>query len=83
MDNFDLDTVGGMNRAVEWTRNTFEHIKEGGAWVVPRSGTIIRVSHEKRVATINSGFAPDPSIERVIRAMGWRVEHEDEGESNG
>lgn len=73
---FDLDTVGGMNRAVEWTRNLFEQIAEGGKWIVPRSGTIITVHAKQKRVVINPGYAPDPSIERVIRAMGWRVEKE-------
>lgn len=73
MDNFDLDTVGGMNRAVEWTRNLFEHIKDGGRWIVPRSGTTVTVDHDTHTATIKAGYAPDPSIERVVRAMGWTV----------
>lgn len=70
---FDIDTVGGMNRAVEWTRNMFEHLNEGGVWIVPRSGTIITVYKSKRHATILEGYEPDPSLERVIKAMGWSV----------
>lgn len=80
---YDIDTIGGMNRAVEWTRENFEKVKDGGVWIIPRSGTIVTIHHAKRLATINSGFIPDTSIERVIRAMGWKVEHETNGESNG
>lgn len=70
---FDIDTVGGMNRAVEWTRNLFEHIKEGGMWIVPRSGTIVVVFKDKREVIITPGPLHDGAIEQVIRAMGWSV----------
>ena len=70
---FDLDTVGGMNRAVEWTRELFERLKTGGIWMVPRSGTLVRIDHEKRTAHITEGHTPDPSLVKVIKAMGWAV----------
>ena len=71
---YDINTIEGMNRAVEWTRETFEQIKDGGVWIVPRSGTIVTVHHNTRSVTINPGFLPDTSIKRVIEAMGWSVD---------
>jgi hypothetical protein len=70
---YDLDTKDGMNNAVTWTRNMFETIKDGGAWMVPRSMTMVRVNHTDKVATIIVGLVPDPSLRRVIEAMGWTV----------
>ena len=70
---YDLDTVGGMNRAVEWTRELFERIKSGGMWIAPRSGTSVRIDHTTKTAHIIAGHTPDPSIARVIKAMGWTV----------
>lgn len=70
---YDLDTKDGMNNAVTWTRNMFETIKDGGAWMVPRSMTMVRVNHTDKVATIIVGLVPDPSLRRVIEAMGWAV----------
>lgn len=75
---YDLDTVGGMNRAVEWTRNTFEQVRDGGRWVVPRSGTVVTIHHTRKSVTIDPGFLPDTGIERVIRAMGWKIESSEE-----
>ena len=71
--NYDLNTVGGMNRAVEWTRNLFESLKDGGVWVVPRSMTILRIYKSERRVLLAQGIEPDPSIARVIMAMGWTV----------
>lgn len=70
---YDLDTTEGMNNAVTWTRNLFSTVKDGGVWMVPRSMTMVRVSHTDKVATLIVGLAPDPSLKRVIEAMGWVV----------
>ena len=70
---YDLDTKDGMNNAITWTRNLFDTIKDGGAWMVPRSMTMVRVNHTDKVATIIVGLVPDPSLRRVIEAMGWTV----------
>lgn len=70
---YDLSTVGGMNRAVEWTRNLCEGLKEGGVWVVPRSGTIVQVFKSERRVVITQGPMPDTAIAKVIKAMGWTV----------
>lgn len=71
--DYNLDTTQGMNNAVTWTRNMFSTIKDGGTWMVPRSMTMVRINHTDKVATIIVGFAPDPSLKRVINAMGWAV----------
>jgi hypothetical protein len=71
--NFDLDTTEGMNNAVTWTRNHFELLSDNGAWGIPRSGTLVRINKTEKIATIITGFAPDPAIKRVIEAMGWTV----------
>lgn len=74
--NFNLDTEQGMANAVLWTQALFERINNGGTWVVPRSGTIITVHHNNKTATIKSGHTPDPSLKRVIKAMGWDVKEQ-------
>ena len=74
--NFNLDTEQGMANAVLWTQALFERINNGGTWVVPRSGTIITVHHTNKTATIKSGHKPDPSLKRVIKAMGWDVKEQ-------
>ncbi len=74
---FDLNTVGGMNRAVEWTRDLFESLNDGGVWIVPRSGTIVQVFKSERRVIITNGPFPDTSLGRVIKNMGWAVTEED------
>lgn len=71
--SYDLDTTEGMNNAVTWTRQLFSTVKDDGVWVVPRSMTMVRINHTDKVATLIVGFAPDPSLRRVIEAMGWTV----------
>jgi len=74
---FDLSTVGGMNRAVEWTRDLFESLNDGGVWIVPRSGTIVQVFKSERRVIITNGPFPDTSLGRVIKNMGWAVTEKD------
>ena len=75
---FDLNTVGGMNRAVEWTRNLFESLKDGGVWIVPRSGTIVQVFKSERRVVITNGLMPDTAIKGVVEHMGWAVTEKDQ-----
>lgn len=74
---YDLNTVGGMNRAVEWTRSMFEQLKDGGVWMVPRSGTIVQVFKSERRVVITQGPMPDTAIAQVIKAMGWTVKEKE------
>jgi hypothetical protein len=71
--NYDITTGEGMSNAVRWTQATFDAIKNGGKWAVPRSGTLITIEHEHKTAYIQRGHTPDEGIEQVIEAMGWTV----------
>ena len=71
--NFNLDTTEGMNNAVRWTQVLFSQMNDGASWGVPRSGTIIRINKKEKIATLVGGFLPDPSLKRVLEAMGWTV----------
>lgn len=71
--NYDLDTKDGMANAVQWTTEHFAKLKDGGMWLVPRSGVMAQVRHTDKTATLHTGVMPDPSIRRVIKAMGWTV----------
>lgn len=73
MMNYDLDTEEGMANAVAWTAQTLALINDGGVWLVPRSGMRVMVHHADKAVTIYAGHTPDPSIPRVIEAMGWAV----------
>lgn len=70
---FDLDTKDGMNNAVRWTQMLFDNMQDTASWGVPRSGTIVRINKPEKTATLIGGFLPDPSLKRVIEAMGWTV----------
>lgn len=71
--NYDLDTKDGMNNAVRWTQQLFANLQDNASWGVPRSGTIVRINKKEKLATIVGGFLPDPSLKRVLEAMGWTV----------
>lgn len=72
-ETMDISTPQGMAAAVAWQKNHVSMIKDGGAWVVPRSGNVIKVEHSKRTATFVVSPVEEPDIVRVFEAMGWRV----------
>lgn len=71
MTNYDLDTKEGMNNARLWLSKMIDVLSDGAVWAIPRSGTSVRIDKAAKVAYITRGFAPDRSIERVFRALGW------------
>ena len=68
----NISTTEGMEQAVAWQTAHCALIKEGGSWVVPRSGTVITISHKNKQATLY-GLLPEPDIGKVFEAMGWEV----------
>ena len=70
--NYNLDTTQGMVQAIQWTKKLIESLNDGGVWMVPRSGTMVRVDKKTQTATLTS-VHPDPSITKVLTAMGWKV----------
>ena len=73
--NFNVDTKDGMKNAVAWQNKMLAMVKEGGSWVVPRSGTIYKViSHKaKTVTKVPSVVDQEEIIDRVLKAAGWTV----------
>ena len=69
--NYDLDTKEGMKNAVTWTNNCMALLRDGGTWIVPRSGTVVTRIDKRRVRVRE--FIPDPSIKRVLIAAGYDV----------
>lgn len=69
--NYDLDTEEGMKNAVTWTNNCMALLRDGGTWIVPRSGTVVTRIDKRRVRVRE--FIPDPSIKRVLIAAGYDV----------
>lgn len=73
--NYDLDTPEGMTNAVQWNNKQLARVTDGGIWIVPRSGLIVRVvDGMRKVASIREGHTPDPSVRRVMVAAGWTVQ---------
>lgn len=69
----DISTPEGLIEAVRWQTNHVSRIREGGVWLVPRSGTVITIYHSKKHAKF-FGMLPEPDIQKVFRAMGWTVD---------
>jgi hypothetical protein len=77
MENtYDLDTKEGMANSVRWLELLLHAVADGGVWGVPRSGTLIHINKADKIATIQGGFLPDPSLAKVFVAAGWTVKHE-------
>lgn len=70
--NFDLSTAEGLANAVVWQTRLVNSIGKGGTWVVPRSFSVYRLSHDAKVACKLCGL-PEPDIKKVFEAMGWTV----------
>lgn len=60
-----------MAAAIAWQSAMVETIKDGGVWLVPRSGTIITLNKKSKIATFVTGFDVEPVIIKVFKAMGW------------
>jgi len=71
--NWDLDTPEGMHNAVQWQSTLIEGIRDGGAWIVPRSGSIYTVHHKTKTVTVHA-WCEDGPVDRVFREMGWTVQ---------
>ena len=68
----DISTRSGLAAAVEWQRNYLARVAEGGMWIIPRTGTILRVSHKDKTLTVVANLLPElPDLRRVTVAMGW------------
>lgn len=71
--NYDLDTKEGMMNAIMWTKKLIAQLNDGGKWLVPRSGTVVTFDKKTQTATVAAPFARDPSVTRVLKAMGWKI----------
>lgn len=71
--NFDISTKEGMANAVAWQQGHISRLVQGGRWIVPRSGTVYEIDHERKIARRISGLLPEPDITKVFAAMGWKV----------
>ena len=71
--NYDLDTTQGMVNAIRWTKQLINSLNDGGTWLVPRSGTMVTIDKKTQTAVVDAPFMRDPSITKVLTAMGWKV----------
>ena len=70
--SYDIDTPKGMANSIAWTQRLIDSLNDGGAWAIPRSGTVVSIDKTNKVATITS-FLPDPSVRRVLQEMGYSI----------
>ena len=69
----DIHTKQGMAEAKAWTQHLIDGLKDGGLWIVPRSGTAIIFDKVNKKALVKHQMVPDISIELVIEALGWEI----------
>lgn len=72
-DSYDLDTKQGVKNSVDWLNGFISRIRDGGMWMVPRSGTVYEIRHATKTAVKVMGALPDKSLDLVFRAAGWKV----------
>ena len=78
----NIATSEGMRQAIAWQTGQVNLIKEGGAWIVPRSGTVIKIYGSKKIAVFVTGIYLEPDIVKVFKAMGWVVADKEPGQDN-
>lgn len=71
--SFDLDTKVGMKNSTAWLNSFLARITKGGVWAIPRSGTNYIIRHGDKTAIKTMAMLPDPSLDKVFRAAGWKV----------
>jgi hypothetical protein len=71
--NMNISTEEGMKAATQWQQDLIDSVKDGGSWVVPRSGTTITFDKGTRTAVFISKGIPEPDIKKVLERMGWAV----------
>ena len=69
----DITKAQGMAEAKAWTQNLIDNINDGGVWMVPRSGTIIKFDKVNKKALVTHQLMPDISIEMILEALGWEI----------
>jgi hypothetical protein len=73
--NYDVNDPKGMANCVKWVNNVMKSLKDGGTWMVPRSGVqVIMLDYDARKCKVVEGFASDITIKMVLRAGGWLIE---------
>lgn len=72
MTPYDLNTENGMTLAKAWTLGLISTLKEGGIWVVPRSGAMVQVFHSTETVEITAP-AGEECLAQVFEALGWKV----------
>lgn len=72
LDNLNLDDPFEFEVAKVWTYRLLTSMKTGGKWIVPRSMSTYIVVHGPKMLVKVSG-SPEPSITRVVTAIGWEV----------
>jgi len=75
--NYDLSTIEGLENAKAWTDALFNGLSDGATWLVPRSMVVIKIHKARRHCEFSS-LTNDPSIVRVVEAMGWTVSQADQ-----
>lgn len=68
----NINTPAGLAQAVKWQQDHIARVVDNGRWVVPRSGSIIVICHGTKEAVRVAGLFPEPDIEKVFKAMGWK-----------
>jgi len=67
----NINTAKGLDQAAAWTSSFINILRDGGTWVVPRSGTQVQVFHGSKTVVIHG--PEKETFEKVFAHMGWTV----------
>ena len=58
---------------IRWTRNTINSLDIGGAWIIPRSITIVTREAETQVSIMGPESASTSILTRYVEAAGFTI----------
>jgi hypothetical protein len=72
----NIATERGFRYAQAWTRNTLNSIADGGVWVIPRTGAMVRILSHKKLEATMTHMDREVGIVTMMRSLGWQVKAE-------
>jgi hypothetical protein len=76
----NLATEQGFNNASKWVRNQLAMIGDGGVWLIPRTGCMIRIVSSARLEAETICGEMEPITIGMMRAQGWQCKEVGVGE---
>jgi hypothetical protein len=69
----NIATEAGFQQALSWTQGLLRRMADGGVWVIPRTGAVLRIDSHKELRASMYGMQEEPCVVDCMRALGWKV----------